>query len=40
VQAAADADEALKGTGAMAKVIASMIAATMTATCLRPEQHK
>jgi hypothetical protein len=40
VQAAADADEALKGAGAMAKVIASMIAATMTATCLRPEQHK
>jgi hypothetical protein len=40
VQAAADADEALKGTGARAKVIASMIAATMTATCVRQKQHK
>jgi hypothetical protein len=40
VQAAADAGGALKGTGARAKVIASMIAAIMIATCLRPEQHK
>ena len=40
VQAVADAGGALKVTGAMAKVIAIMIAATITTTCLRPEQHK
>ena len=40
VQAAADAGEPLNGTGAIVKVIASMIATTITATCLRPKQHK
>ena len=39
VQAAADAGEPLNGTGAIAKVIASVIA-TAAATRLRPKQYK
>ena len=40
VQAAADAGEPLNGTGALAKVIASVIATTVAASRLRPKQHK
>ena len=40
VQAAADAGEPLIGTGAIAKLIANVIAATVAATCLRLKQHK
>ena len=40
VQAAADAGEPLNGAGAIAKVVASVIATTVAATCLHPKQHK
>ena len=40
VQAAADAGEPPIGTGAIEKLMASVIANTVAATCLRPKQHK